>query len=87
MSATADIFAGSPSVPDAVEGGGWEAALVIAWAQIVQGEATCEHCGEEASVVIATGADPEYVPVCWQAAASYITSSLDLGARLFGKQE
>jgi hypothetical protein len=87
MSVTTDIFSGSPSVPDAIEGDGWHAALCLAWAQITDGAGMCEHCGEPAVAVVATGADPEYVPLCWEAAAPFILVSLDMGARMFGAQE
>jgi hypothetical protein len=86
VSVNTDFFSGSPTVPDQFEGDGWNAALCVAWAQITEGAATCEHCDEPATVVVATGADPEYVPVCWPEASKFISSSLDLGARLFGAQ-
>lgn len=77
---------GSP--PESVLGGEgrrWEGALCLAWAQITEGSAVCECCGETARALVATGADPEYEPLCWKSAAALIFASLDIGARLFAE--
>jgi hypothetical protein len=84
MSVIAEIDSGSPPAADAPSGDGWEAALCIAWAQIVEGPAVCDHCGEPATVVLATGPDPDYAPLCWESARMMILASTDLGDQLFG---
>jgi hypothetical protein len=86
VSITTDIHSGAPSVPDEIEGDGWHAALCIAWAQITDGGATCDYCAEPARVMVATGADPAYVPMCWGAASGFIQAAVSFGALAFGSQ-
>jgi hypothetical protein len=84
MSAAIEIHSCAPSVPDAVEGDGWVAALCLSWAQIVEGGAVCAYCPKPATVAVATGADPEYVPICWKCATGLIASASSFGDYAFG---
>ena len=59
-------------------------ALMVALYQLVDGEAICDYCDQEATLGIATGADPEVCPCCYLHAMGLVTVSTHMAGQLSG---
>lgn len=62
-----------------------ETAPVVAFSQILDGTETCEHCNEQAAVMLSTGADPEPEPYCWPAARQMVQAAISVMDTITGK--
>lgn len=61
-----------------------EHALVFKVAQIIDGDPDCAACGNEACLMVANGADPDYEPVCLAHALEWLIFTQHTLERLFG---
>lgn len=59
-------------------------APMVTLAQIVEGDHVCDYCDLAATLGIATGADPDITPCCYQHAMGFLSVSIDLAASLSG---
>ncbi len=62
-------------------------ALMFGIAQIVEGEATCAFCDQEACFTTWNGADPGPEPACFEHGMSLIDTMRRLSVAIFGPKD
>ena len=68
---------------DCMDAEGVTAGLMVALAQITEGDARCEYCDQAATVTVATGADPDPLPCCWMHGRQLVSAATTFADSFF----
>ena len=61
-----------------------ETSIMVSFAQILEGDASCRVCERPANVTLHAGAVYLDTPMCWKHARPFIDLARDMGERFWG---